>query len=504
MSNKMRFFKSGILLTLVGLAMRTVAMFFGAFISRTVGAEGTGLYTLVMTVYSFAITFATSGISLTVTRLVAASVGDGRKEGVKEVMKGAVLYSLFFGSLATLGLFLGAELLGSRVLSDGRTVAALKVLSLSLIPAALSAAFSGYFVGVKRVSFNAAASVICQALKIALTVILVIRLLPYGIVSAVVGLCLGITLTELVGFGLIFLEYLYDSHKNKICARGCSPDISSVSKMALPLAFSAYVRSFLLNIEHILIPRKLRERGESTSEAYAHYGILHGMALPLIMYPMSPLSSFSGLLVPEFAEDMAAGRSGRMNSVASRALNVTLAYATVSSVLIFTFAEELGYAVYKSYDAGYYISMLAFAVPIMYLDHVTDSMLKGIGEQVFSMWVNISDSLLSVALVWFLIPRLGIMGYAVVIIVMELYNFALSFARLRKKITFNIALWDGLMLPLFASFISALLTRLLFSFGGSGVNPTWLVLKMVFALALTAAILSLATIKQKKRSKNTI
>lgn len=504
MSNKMRFFKSGILLTMVGLAMRTVAMFFGAFVSRTVGAEGTGLYTLVMTVYSFAVTFATSGISLTVTRLVASAVGEGRKEGVKGVMKGAVLYSLFFGSLATLGLFLGAELLGERVLSDSRTVGSLKILSFSLIPAALSAAFSGYFVGVKRVSFNATASVLCQALKIALTVVLVIRLLPHGTVSAVAGLCLGITLTEIVGFGLIFLEYLYDSRKNGMKAKGCSADISSVSKMALPLAFSAYVRSFLLNIEHILIPKKLRERGESTSEAYAHYGILHGMALPVIMYPMSPLSSFSGLLVPEFAEDMAAGRRERMNRVASGALNATLAYATVSSVFIFTFAEELGYAIYKSYDAGYYISVLALAVPIMYLDHVTDSMLKGIGEQVFSMWVNISDSLLSVVLVWFLIPKLGIMGYAVVIIVMELYNFSLSFARLRRKISFSIAFKDGLVLPLLASLLSAHLTRILFSFGGSGVRGLWLVLKILFALALTAAALSLMSLKRKKRSKNTI
>ncbi len=484
--------------------MRTVAMFFGAFISRTVGAEGTGLYTLVMTVYSFAVTFATSGISLTVTRLVASAVGEGRKEVAGGVMRGAVLYSLFFGSLATLGLFFGADMLGERVLSDVRTVSALKVLSLSLIPAALSAAFSGYFVGVKRVSFNAAASVMCQLLKIALTVVLVIRLLPYGIVSAVVGLCLGITLTELVGFGLIFIEYLYDSRKNRLQSRGCPPQVASVSKMALPLAFSAYVRSFLLNIEHILIPRKLRERGESSAEAYAHYGILHGMALPLIMYPMSPLSSFSGLLVPEFAEDMAAGREERMSSVASRALNTTLAYATVSAVFIFTFAEELGYAIYKSYDAGYYISVLALAVPIMYLDHVTDSMLKGIGEQVFSMWVNISDSLLSVALVWLLIPRLGILGYAVVIIVMELYNFALSFARLRRKIHFKIAFFHGLALPLLASAFSALLTRLLFSFGGCGVRPVWLILKMLFALALTAACLAIMTLKNEKRKENTI
>lgn len=501
MNSKTRFFRSGIMLTLVGLAMRTVAMFFGAFISRTVGAEGTGLYTLVMTVYSFAVTFATSGISLTVTRLVASAVGEGRGDKLGNVMRGAVVYSLFFGTLATLGLFFGAELFGSVILKDERTVSSLKILALSLIPGTLSAVYTGYFVGVKRVAFNAVASVFCQVVKIAITVLLVIRLLPYGTVSAVVGLCLGITLTELLGFLLIYLEYLYDRRKNRVKNTTYGLELKEVSKMALPLAFSAYVRSFLLNVEHILIPRKLREKGESTSEAYAHYGTLHGMALPVIMYPMSPLSSFAGLLVPEFAEDMAAGKSERMSRLASKALNTTLTYATISAVMIFSFAEELGYVVYNSYDAGYYISVLSLVVPIMYLDHVTDSMLKGIGEQVFSMWVNISDSLLSVILVWFLIPRMGIMGYAVVIVVMEGYNFLLSFIRLRKKIHFKISLPRAMILPLLVSLLSSYISHISLNFAGKDVSPVWLILKMIFTLSLTVFLLALADIRQEKTTK---
>lgn len=501
MSEAKRFFKSGILLTLVGLAMRTAAMLFGAFISRTVGAEGTGLYTLVMTVYSFAVTLATSGISLTVTRLVASVIGEGRPNEVGRVLRGAFIYSFFFGLLATLGLFFGADLLGDYILSDSRTASSLRVLSLSLIPAALSSVFSGYFVGVKRVSFNAAATVFCQLVKMLLTVALVAYLAPYGTVSAVIGLCIGITLTELLGFLLILIEFLYDRHKNGAKPKKKSPDLSSVAKTALPLAFSAYVRSLLLNIEHILIPQKLRESGESREEAYANYGTLHGMALPLVTYPMSPLSSFAGLLVPELAEDMAAAKTGRMSRIASKAFNATLSYALICAVFLFFFAEELGYLVYDSYDAGYYISTLALVVPIMYLDHVTDSMLKGIGEQVFSMWVNISDSLLSVILVWLLIPRMGIMGYAVVIVLMEGYNFLLSFFRLRRRISFKIKTMSA-VLPLTAAIFAALLTKQLFSFGGSCAPTLWLILKMLFAIAITVFILAVFNLSAQKTSLN--
>ena len=498
MSEAKRFFRSGILLTLVGLAMRTVGMFFGAFISRTVGAEGTGLYTLVMTVYSFAVTLATSGISLTVTRLVASAIGEGRPTEVGNILRSSFLYSLAFGTIATIGLFFGANIIGDYLLSDSRTIGALRILSLSLLPCALCSVLSGYFVGVKRVGFNAVVSVFCQLIKIVLTVLLVICLMPYGTVIAVLGLCVGITVTEILGFLLIFFEFLYDWRKNGGKSKSSRSDISTVARTALPLAFSAYVRSLLLNVEHILIPKKLCASGESQAEAYAHYGTLHGMALPLVIYPMSPLSSFAGLLVPEFAEDMSAGRDKRMSRIASKAINSTLAYAIISAVFLFAFAEELGYIVYDSYDAGYYISTLAIVVPIMYLDHVTDSILKGIGEQVFSMWVNITDSLLSVFLVRLLIPRMGIMGYAVVIVIMEGYNFILSFLRLRKRIKFSIKPISSLAFPLLASVASAYFTRQIFAFNGSTATPLWLAMKVLFALALTVFSLAVLSIKNEK------
>ena len=485
-----RFFKSGILLTLVGLAMRSVAMFFGAFISRSVGAEGVGIYTMIMTLYTFAVTMATSGISLTVTRLVASAVGEAKHDKVERVLKGAFIYSFIFGIVTTLGLFFCADFLGNRILSDDRTVMSLKVLAFSLLPISLSSVISGYFVGVKRVAFNAVASVFCQMLKLVFTVLIVSYLAKFGTVSAVVGICVGITFTELLGFLLIFLEFLYDRRKNGVKSKDRHTELSSVSSMALPLAFSAYVRSILLNIEHILIPKKLRERGENSSEAYAHYGTLHGMALPLITYPMSPLSSFAGLLVPEFAEDMAAGRRKRMSYIASRAINATLAYSMISSVFLFAFAEELGYTVYNSYDAGYYIAILSTVVPIMYLDHVTDSMLKGVGEHVFSMWVNISDSLLSVILVWLLIPRMGIMGYALVIVIMEGYNFALSFYRLRRKIDFKINITAAMMIPLFVSILAIRISGKIFRFSGSTSRPLWLGLKIIFAICIAVILLS--------------
>ena len=489
------------MLTAVGLAMRSVGMVFNSYITKTVGAEGIGIYTLIMTVYAFAVTFATSGVNLTVTRLVASAIGEGREDSVRRILQSAIIYALIFSTAATVILLVFSSYFGVRVLGDARTVLPLRILALSLVPIALSSVFSGYFVGVKRVSRNAAVQVLGQFFKIGITMLAVVRYAKDGVEQATVALCVSATLTELAAFLVALVQFLYD--KRRYSRHDTSPHFSDVTSMALPLALSAYIRSALLTLEHILIPKRLRDGGVTLSDSLAQYGMLHGMALPMLLYPMSPLSSFAGLLVPEFAEGMARGESERMRRIASEALETTLAYATAVSVLLAIFSEELGYVFYSSYSAGHYVFVMSVVVPIMYLDHVADAMLKGIGEHVYSMWVNISDSVLSIVLVWFLIPSLGISGYALVIVIMEAFNFIFSALRLYKRIKFKLNPFSSFLLPLCASATAALLCRRLFIFNGANASALSLALKLVFSVCIFFAIFLPASslVKRKKAKK---
>ena len=483
--SKRKFIYNGIVLTLVGFAMRGVGLFLGAYVSAAIGAEGMGLQGLIATVYSFAVTFATSGVSLSVTRLVAASMGDGKGGG--DVLRGAFIYALAFGISASLILFVFADLIGAVILADARVSAALRILSLSLVPIALSGVISGYFVSVRRVGLNATVQIFGQLMRIGLTVFLLSRA-EMGLAGAIRALALGTTVTECACFLLGAIEFRLD----RLIHRAPHEDgigLGRVARMALPLAFSAYVRAFLLSVEHSLIPKRLVDRGNSQSEALASYGYLGAMAIPIILFPMTPLSSFSGLLVPEFAECDGGLKTDRMRRMASIALEKALVYATVVAVFILAFSEELGYVIYDTYEAGRYIGLLAPVIPIMYLDHVTDSMLKGIGEQVYSMWVNIADSLLSVLLVWVLIPLMDIYGYALVIIIMECFNFLLSYVRLRRRIDFSFNIYRALLIPLVGALLSVAVSKWVFVFCGRAATWLWLTLEILFAACICLGVI---------------
>ncbi|MBO5269671.1 MAG: oligosaccharide flippase family protein, partial [Clostridia bacterium] len=179
---------NGFLLTLVALFMRFVGMSFQLFITEHAGGEAVGLYTVIGGVYGFAVTLATSGIHLGTTRLVSEALGRDDPGEVRAARSTCLRYAFFFGFAATALLFLGAKPIGIYLLQDVRTVRSLRILSLSLLPIALSSVCNGYFTAVRRVYKNAFCSVLEQGIRIALTSLLLLYVLPKGIESACIAL----------------------------------------------------------------------------------------------------------------------------------------------------------------------------------------------------------------------------------------------------------------------------------------------------------------------------
>ena len=70
----------------------------------------------------------------------------------------------------------------------------------------------------------------------------------------------------------------------------------------------------------------------------------------------------------------------------------------------------------------------------MYIDTVTDALLKGLGEQRYCMKVNIADALISLVLVVLLTPTLGLGGYIVSMYGCEIINLYFSARKLRQRL----------------------------------------------------------------------
>ena len=168
----------------------------------------------------------------------------------------------------------------------------------------------------------------------------------------------------------------------------------------------------------------------SRDEALASYATIHGMAIPLVLWPAAILTSFAGLLVPEVAESRSAEQYGHITRAMKKAITGALLFSAAAAAVIASSADALGMLIYRSEEVGRYLKLLAPLIPVMYLDSVVDAFLKGLGKQVYCMGVNIADAALAVLLVRLLLPRMGAIGYLPVIYITEIFNFLLSAGRL--------------------------------------------------------------------------
>ncbi len=507
MSRQVReFLKNACIMAAAAVFMRTVSVSYQAYLSARVGAEGMGLFTLTMSIYSFAITFATSGIQLAVTRLVSECLGRGEMTAARAALKRATLYALVFSLVGGVVLFFGAPFVGTTLLGDARTVLSVRILAITLTPIALCGVMGGYFTAVRRVTAHAATQVIEMGARMFATVYLLGYLAPFGLEFSCAAVVAGGAVAQILSCALLGICYLVDRRRHMRGAGGTARGVTGrLCHIALPVALSAYIRSGLLTVEHILIPRALLRGGNRTQEeALATYGILQGMSLPVILYPMAILSSFSGLLVPVFAAHNARGEGERVNTISSRMLHMTSVFAVGCTALFLFFSRDLGYALFHNGTAGQYILLLAPVIPLMFLDHVTDCALKGLGEQVYSMWVNIADSLLSILLVMLLLPRFGAAGYIWVIVLAEAFNFSLSIGRLAVKRRLTYSPVRSLLLPACAAALAVSAVRWLIPVEPHTLQLPWLLAEMLFALAVYLGLLCVMDMIARLRGKNSV
>lgn len=432
MKQARQIFRDALLLTAAAFSMRTASVIFGVAVSRRAGPEAMGLFSLISGVYGFALTLATSGIQLGVTRVVTETLSRGNAARVRAVLHRAILYALICGSAAALLLVSGAGLIGTRFLSDVRSVRPLRLFAMTLPLISFSSVCSGYFVAVRHARRNAAVQIFGQAVRFALTVLLLLAVAPDNAEDICVLLVLGGAASEVLAFLVDLLLFLYDRKRaqNGLVAEPAPDEQRDLLKITIPVALTTYVRSGLVTLSHALVPAGLQAGGMSHAAALSAFGIIHSMALPVILYPSALIYSFGGLIIPAVADGMVENSPVHIRYMISRVLSLSLLFSIGVAGILVSFAEPLGELLYPHTGTGYYLRLLAPLVPIMYVDAAVDSMLKGMGEQLTSMRINVADALISVLMVRFLVPHWGISGYLFAIWFSECFNTVLSVTRL--------------------------------------------------------------------------
>lgn len=420
--------KNTLIMTATNLLMRTVAVSFNAYLTSKIGSAGIGLFQLITTVYTMAVTFSCAGIKLASTR-VSVEIKTNGKNDLRKSMHMFDLYALFCGGLICLILYVFSGFISRVWISDIRSADSLRILAPSLPFVAMSASLSGYFTANNLITQYSFIQLIEQSSKIAVAVTVLNSIKVMTVKNACIAVVTAITVSEAVSFSL---SYILKCIKLPKKTKKPTIKLKRLLRIAIPDAAGTCARSVLLTVEHLMIPKGFEKSGTGSKAALSAYGNIHAMALPVLLYPCAVLTSFSALLIPELAAKNERGDKKAINRSVEKNLKRTLIYSAICAAMIAAAAPLISELIYKTNEAVLYIRILAPLIPIMYSDTVTDGMLKGLDQQIQSMRYNIIDSALCVVMVWFLLPKYSVKGYIFILYASEIINFYLSLSRLIK------------------------------------------------------------------------
>lgn len=489
--NKRTFVKNTAVMTATSLLLRTLGIVFRIFISNRVGAEGMGLYQLVFSVYVLGTTFASAGLSTAVTRLVGERLVHRDNRGVSRVMGLSVTASLLVGGVSAAILYLGAPIIGGWC-GDSRAVPAIAVSGVALPFIGICNCLKGYFIARRRAMPPCLSQILEQAVRIGGILWMLNGLWDGTLEAACCIIILGDALSETAACLFMFIAYRLDRRHGRKTASGTPATglLSSLLHIALPLTAGRYLSTGLRTVENILVPARLTLYTGSAALSLEQFGAVKGMALPLIFFPSAFLMTVSGLLIPELSDAHALGQRRQVARLVEGALHVTLPASILVGCLFTLLGQALGQRLYDHSLVGLLLQILGPLAPVMYLDSVATGMLKGLGQQVHSLWYSVADSAVRILLIWLLLPRYGITGFLFVMLVSNLLTCLLSTGRLLTvsgaTLNWSKWVWCPLLIALLAGGVWALVRSYLPLTGLWQIAVGIMVVIAVFALLLPA------------------
>ena len=168
MSKKI-FLKGTLILACTGLITRIAGFFYRIFLSHAIGAEGLGLYQLVLPLQGLMAALSYTGIQSALSRLIASRLALQEKKEARFSLVTGTLVAVFFSAAAGFLIFRHADFFASAILQTPQTAGLLRITAVSIPLCAIHSCIDSYYYARKKASVPAIVQLSEQAARISAT-----------------------------------------------------------------------------------------------------------------------------------------------------------------------------------------------------------------------------------------------------------------------------------------------------------------------------------------------
>jgi len=451
-------FKAVFILTIFSVLTRAGGFLFRIFLSREMGAEILGVYTIALSIFGIMQTAVSSGIPLTISKKTSENVALNKNTSGKYVFSGIII-SIILSLIVILGLFIFKPII--LKMAYGKTI--YNVL-LCLMPALLFdgiySSVRGSMWGRKRFFQVSITEFIEQILRIIVCVVLFLipSLTNFKAESAAISFSIAVILASIIT--VIF--YFIDKQKFK-SPKGA---MFELIKTSTPITFVRIAASLATPLISLILPMRLIGAGLTEAQAVAELGIVSGMVFPLLFLPGTFTGSIATALVPDLSALNVKKEEFKMFEQIKSAFIMTIIISFAFVPLFISAGKEIGLVVYKNLQAGKLIAYSAIIMVPISLSGMSSSILNSLGLEVKSMRNYLIGAVFLFGSIWFLPKFIGgglslVVGMGMCSLVAFLLNLLMIKKRVNKSFNLFKPLFTLFSFSMLTGFIGKFLTNLM-------------------------------------------
>ena len=376
---KNKFIKSTLILIVGGFFTKLLGMVIKIVLTRTIGTEGIGLYSMIMPTFMLLNSIAQLGLPTALNVLIA-----NEKYNSKNLVFTAISISLFIDILIIVFLLVSCDFLSSNLLNDPRLSFGLLSIGFVLPFITISNCLRSYFFAKQRMYPHVITNIIEDLVKLIFILIGVPIFISKGIEYAVAFVILSNIFCELSSI-IIFIFLIPNFKCSKKDLKPNKTNIKNLLEIALPTTGSKLIGSIGYFLEPIIITYVLLKIGYTNNFIVNEYGIIQGYVMQLVLLPSFFTAAISQALIPIVSKNYSNGNHKFIIKKLKQAIFFSLLIGIPATIMFEIFPENLLALLFKTNKGIEYIKVIAPICLLHYIQSPISSTLQAMNSAKISM-----------------------------------------------------------------------------------------------------------------------
>lgn len=371
---KNKFVWSTFILIVGGFITKIIGMFIKIVMTRLIGTEGIGIYSLVTPTFMLLISLASLGLPISVSKLVAE---DNRNN--KNLVFLCFPITIFINIIIMILLLFFGRFISNNLLHETRISLAITCIGFVLPFISISSILRGYFFGKQKMIPHVVSNVTEDFVRLVVIAIGVPFFLKKGIQYACAFIVLSNIISELSS---IFVLFFFLPRKFKIEKKDLvfnRRNFFDILDISLPTTGSRLIGNIGYFFEPIIMTYFLLKNGYSNSFIVNEYGIINGYVMPLVLLPSFFTLAISQAIIPVISYNYSHSNYGIVKNKIRQGIFFSLLIGIPCTIIFLIFPHVVLKIIYNTNLGIPYIRVMSVVCLLHYIQSPISSSLQAMG-----------------------------------------------------------------------------------------------------------------------------